>query len=64
MKSKAGRGYSTHQKWCQHPFATPAKTGNVPQLSLLVLIAGFRAGVAGLNLGYTENPTLKPGKPD
>ena len=25
----------------------------------LVLIAGFRAGLAGLNLGYPENPPLK-----
>ena len=29
----------------------------------LVLIAGFRAGLAGLNLGYQENPRLKPRKP-
>ena len=29
----------------------------------LVLRAAFRAGLAGLNLGYTENPALKPRKP-
>ena len=29
----------------------------------LVLIAGFRAGIAGLNLDYPENPALKPRKP-
>ena len=29
----------------------------------LVLIARFRAGLAGLNLGYPENPSLKPRKP-
>ena len=29
-------------------------------LSALVLIAGFRAGLAGLNLGYPENLALKP----
>ena len=29
----------------------------------LVLRAGFRAGLAGLNLGYPENPALKPRKP-
>ena len=29
----------------------------------LVLIAGFRAGLAGLNLGCPENPGLKPRKP-
>ena len=29
----------------------------------LVLIAGFRAGLAVLNLGYPENPALKPRKP-
>ena len=29
----------------------------------LVLIAWFRAGLAGLNLGYPENPALKPRKP-
>ena len=29
----------------------------------LVLIAGFRAGLAGLNLYYPENPALKPRKP-
>ena len=28
----------------------------------LVLIAGFRARLAGLNLGYPENRTLKPRK--
>ena len=30
--------------------------------STLVLIAGFRAGLAGLSLGYPENPALKPRK--
>ena len=29
----------------------------------LVLRAGFRAGLAGLNLGYPENPALKSRKP-
>ena len=29
----------------------------------LVLIAGFRAELAWLTLGYPENPALKPGKP-
>ena len=29
----------------------------------LVLVAGFRAGLAGLNLGYPENPALKLRKP-
>ena len=29
----------------------------------LVLIAGFRAGLAWLTLGYPENPALKPSKP-
>ena len=29
----------------------------------LVLIAAFRAGLAGLNLGYPEKPALKPRKP-
>ena len=29
----------------------------------LVLIARFRAGLAGLNLGYPENLVLKPRKP-
>ena len=28
----------------------------------LVLIAGFKARLAGLNLGYPENPALKPRK--
>ena len=28
----------------------------------LVLITGFRAGLAGLNLGYPQNPALKPRK--
>ena len=30
--------------------------------STLVLIAVFRAGLAGLNLGYPKNPALKPRK--
>ena len=29
----------------------------------LVLMAVFRAGLAGLNHGYPENPALKPRKP-
>ena len=29
----------------------------------LVLRAGFRAGLAGLNLGYQENAAYKPRKP-
>ena len=29
----------------------------------LVLIAGFSAGLARLNLGYPEKPALKPRKP-
>ena len=33
------------------------------QVITLVLIAGFRAGLAGLNLGYPENPAFKPRKP-
>ena len=28
----------------------------------LALIAGFRAGLAGMDLGYPENPLLKPRK--
>ena len=28
-----------------------------------VLIAGFRAGLSGFNLGYPENPPVKPRKP-
>ena len=31
--------------------------------SPLVLIAGFKAGLAGLKLVYPENPALKPRKP-
>ena len=34
----------------------------INNLSLL-LMAGLRAGLAGLNLGYPENPTFKPKKP-
>ena len=29
----------------------------------LELIAGFRAGLAGLKLGYPEHPAVKPRKP-
>ena len=34
-----------------------------PCKAALVLIAEFRAGLVGLNLGYPENPALKPRKP-
>ena len=30
---------------------------------LLVLIAGFKVGLAGLNLGYRENALVKPRNP-
>ena len=30
---------------------------------LLVLIAGFKVGLAGLNLGYPENALVKPRNP-
>ena len=37
--------------------------GHMLLISALVLIAGFRAGLAGLNLDYPENPAVKPRKP-
>ena len=42
--------------WCTAP---EIWTGRQTKVTSLVLIAGFRAGLAGLNLGYPENPALK-----
>ena len=37
--------------------------GHMLLISSLVLRAGFRAGLAGLNLDYPEKPAVKPRKP-
>ena len=35
----------------------------IPAPNPLILIAGFKAGVVGLNVGYPKKPALKPRKP-
>ena len=44
---------------------TPVLMWNSPlqEMFTLILIAGFRAGLPGLSLGYPEIPALKPRKP-
>ena len=50
--------YLCYEKYKQRSIKSSEDT-NGP----LVLIVGFRAGLARLNLGYPENPALKPRKP-
>ena len=42
---------------------TRAFKNDMRKFATLVLIAGYRAGLAGWNLSYPENPALKPRKP-
>ena len=57
------RTNTTNKSEFYHQLEIRTQNSEVINNLSLLLMAGLRAGLAGLNLGYPENPTFKPKNP-